>query len=315
LVKAGHTVAGTVFSLDAWNTTLSKRTLPGSVEEIGALFSRIDELDVTSREDCTRIFEEVQPDAVCHLAGIAFAPQVSSNFVSALDINVGGVFHVCSAFSDVSKGKRFLLASSGEVYGVVSEKNLPITEHQLPRPNNPYSVTKLQAEEVVKYFDRRGDIAGIIARPFNHIGPGQSESFVCSTFARQLAEVALGLRDSVIRVGNLDAMRDFMDVRDVVRGYVTLLEHASGLSSGEGVYNLSSGTSVPIQSILDLLVDISGLEITIERDPTRMRPAEVREVRGSFERMYRAFGWKPEVDIETSLKEIYTYWVDKTRRA
>lgn len=300
LCLAGHEVDATVFNKD------QIKQLSSTGRDLEKYAKTIIPLDVSNQAQCIEVLSSIAPEAVFHLAGIAFAPQAAKNFVSAITINVGGAFNICQAINELKIPRiPFILASSGEVYGGVAEELLPINEDFSPAPMNPYSVTKLQAEEVINYFSRRGIIKGIIARPFNHIGPGQAEDFVCSSFAAQLARIAKGQKEPMLEVGNLEALRDFMDVRDVVRGYLALLNAESG------IYNFSSGTSVKIDDILHILIDISSLDISIKQDTARMRPSEVKEIRGSFNKMYKLFGWKPEIDIESSLKDIYQDWLDR----
>ncbi|MCB0353282.1 MAG: SDR family NAD(P)-dependent oxidoreductase [Bdellovibrionales bacterium] len=289
LRKAGHEVLGTVFELEG-------KHYPQQTE------FQTTSLDITNSEACQQLVQEFSPEVVYHLAGIAFAPLAAREFDRAMAVNVNGVYRLCEALPE---GSTFVLASSGEVYGKVELSDLPLDESFEAKPANPYSLTKLLAENVVSYAARKRLLKGYVLRPFNHIGPGQAESFVAASFAAQLARIALGLQQPVIRVGNLEAERDFMDVRDVVRAYQLVL------GAPPGTYNLSSGTSVSIQALLDILIDISGIDVRIEQDPDRMRPSEVREVRGSFERSLKAFGWKPEIDIETSLRDIYSYWLSR----
>ncbi len=263
----------------------------------------VETCDVADETQCLEIFENFSPDVIYHLAGISFVPLAASDFQNTLRINVGGVHSVCRAAAAMDRSVKVVLASSGEVYGKIAPEEIPITEDTPVRPANAYSLSKLMAEEVVEFYDRSGKIEGYIMRPFNHIGPGQNDSFVTASFASQLAQISVGKAEPVIRVGNLEAARDFMDVRDVVRAYHLVLDHPAG------VYNLSSGTSVSIQAILDILLDISGLDVRIEQDPDRMRPSEVPEVRGCFDKALLTFGWKPDIDIETSLRDIYASWV------
>jgi GDP-4-dehydro-6-deoxy-D-mannose reductase len=161
------------------------------------------------------------------------------------------------------------------------------------------------AELVVERYGRVAAIRASIARPFNHIGAGQNERFVTATFALQLARIAHGKAPAVLRVGNLQARRDFSDVRDIVRAYRLL-----ALSHG-GVFNLGSGRAVSIQFLLDTLLSISGVNVTIEQDPQRMRGPEVAELYGSCESIHRECGWLPEIPIQRSLEDVYRYWFDR----
>jgi GDP-4-dehydro-6-deoxy-D-mannose reductase len=269
--------------------------------------SQIVELDVTDSMACGELIGEFRPECVYHLAGLAFAPDAAAHFDKALSVNVHGPFNICQALADHCPQSRMIFASSGEVYGAIAEDELPICEEQVARPMNPYSLTKLQAEAAVEFFARRAGIPALIARPFNHFGPGQSEKFVTAAFASQLARIALGKQPAQLLVGNLDAKRDFTDVRDIVDGYVALLD------AKEGCYNLCAGQAPSIQEILDILVEESGVSVEIQQDPTRMRPAEVPEVRGSFEKIHKACGWAPKRELRASLRELYEYWLKKER--
>ncbi|MCB0329152.1 MAG: GDP-mannose 4,6-dehydratase [Bdellovibrionales bacterium] len=269
--------------------------------------SNIIELDVTDAKLVGECFSELKPDVVCHLAGMAFAPDAAVNFGRAVSVNVGGTFNVCQALADHRPNAKLLYVSSGEVYGAISIDQLPIEESLPALPTNPYSLTKLQSEEVVRFFQRRSKVRAVIARPFNHIGPGQSEKFVVSNFAAQLARINLGLQEPVIQVGNLKAKRDFTDVRDIVAGYSALI--AGNEHSWVGAeFNLCSGKAIAIEDILNKLIEISGVEVRVEKDPARMRPAEVPEVRGSYEKAKATFGWQPKYSIEESLKDVYREW-------
>ncbi len=281
----GHTVLGALYS--------EKHNCPTETVP----------LDITSREDCLKVLSAFKPDIVYHLAGMSFVPAAQKHFDKALETNVYGVYNILDALSELGLTSQFVLASSGEVYGIVRPEDLPLTELSPVRPANAYSLSKAMAEDTVRYFMRRSNSRCYIMRPFNHIGPGQNESFVTASFASQIASIAAGKSEPVMKVGNLEAVRDFMDVRDVVRAY------AEVHTSEPGTYNLSSGSSVSIQAILDILLDISGVDVDVQQDPERMRPSEVPEVQGSFDKAYLTFGWKPEIDIETSLKDIYQSWL------
>lgn len=262
-------------------------------------------LDVADKEQCRAVILDFEPDIVFHLAGISFVPAAQKDFDNAVRVNVTGVYHVLNSILEIKKRTTFVLASSGEVYGKISPAELPITEQNLVKPSNAYSLTKQMAEDVVLHFSNRYDLPYFIMRPFNHIGPGQNEAFVTATFASQIAQAAHGKSDGIIRVGNLEAKRDFMDVRDAVNAYL-----ATATSDKTGIYNLCSGNACSIQYILDTLIDISGVSVTIEQDHERMRPSEVPIIEGSSKKAYDAFGWKAERGMQTSLEDVYKYWFD-----
>lgn len=286
LVEQGYDVIGTYFAKP----------------KISLNSVRYEKLDVCNLEACSNVISTYKPQKIFHLAGIAFVPEAESSFEKTLSSNVLGVYNLVRVCHLLEMPTNFLFASSAEVYGQFD--CLPIVESMTPKPQGAYSLSKLFAEQVVEQYHRKGIVKGVIARPFNHIGPGQDSRFVASSFARQLAEINLGLKPAQIQVGNLLAKRDFCDVRDVVNGYISAIDR-----SGE-IFNFSSGTAVTIESILDTLIEISGLSVEVQQDSSRMRPAEVPEIRGSFKKANIELNWTPQYSLKDSLSDIYNYWVD-----
>jgi GDP-4-dehydro-6-deoxy-D-mannose reductase len=262
-------------------------------------------IDITDAKGVLEAMQNVQPQVVYHLAGISFVPEAEENFEKTLAINVAGTANVVKACHQLDANVALVFASSAEVYGAISADDLPITEDLPARPANNYSLSKRMAELTIERFARLGKVRCSIARPFNHIGPGQDRRFVTASFALQLAKIAHGKAPPVLRVGNLEARRDFSDVRDITRAY-RLLAAGHG-----GVYNLGSGRALSIQRILDILLKLSEVNVTIERDPERMRGPETPEVFGSHKKALEACGWFPIVPIERSLEDVYRYWYDR----
>lgn len=260
-------------------------------------------LDITDAGAVGEVLQSVKPDVVYHLAGIAFVPEAEVNFEKTLTVNVAGTANVARHSQVLSPSPSFLFVSSAEVYGQVLPNELPVSEANEARPANNYSLSKRMAELVVERYGRQG-LRFSIARPFNHIGPGQDSRFVASNFALQLARVARGLTPPVLEVGNLEARRDFSDVRDIVRAYRLI---ATGQ---QGTYNLGSGRSHSIQEVLDTLVEISGCKVEIRHDPQRMRGPEVAELFGGIDKVSRVCGWKPEFPLRRSLEDTYRHWFD-----
>jgi GDP-4-dehydro-6-deoxy-D-mannose reductase len=261
-------------------------------------------IDITDRASVARALEVSQPDVVYHLAGISFVPEAESDFDKVLKVNVGGTANILSECAQSGRGVSVVFVSSAEVYGAISQADLPITEDTPVAPANNYSLSKRMAEIVVERYQRGANIKASIARPFNHIGPGQDKRFVSASFALQLALIAHGKAPPVMMVGNLEAKRDFSDVRDIVRGYMLI-----GRSNG-GIFNLGSGRSRAVQEVLDTLIEISGLDVKIESDPARQRGPETPELYGSCERIKSLCGWEPEISFERSLEDVYRYWFD-----
>jgi GDP-4-dehydro-6-deoxy-D-mannose reductase len=266
-------------------------------------------LDITNAEACAEVIQKVKPEVVYHLAAISFVPEAEADFDKTLAVNVSGTSNVvrqCHLLGHLLGTKpTFVLISSAEVYGQILPGELPIREENPLRSMNNYSLSKRMAELVVERYDRSNTVRCVVARPFNHIGPGQDSRFVASNFALQLARIAHGHAAPVLQVGNLDARRDFSDVRDIVRAYRLLAKR------GEGIYNLGAGVARSIQFILDTLVKIANIRVEIRRDPARMRGPEIPELYGSSERAQRDIGWVAEIPLERSLEEIYRYWHSK----
>lgn len=263
-------------------------------------------MDITNQADCTREISNFAPDVIYHLAGISFVPQAEADFQKALMVNVAGVSNVYRSAHLLDRGIKVILVSSAEVYGRIDQSDLPISEKCQLRPANNYSLSKAMAEMVAQRYNDFGTVKSVIIRPFNHIGAGQNNQFVASNFAFQLAQIAKQKAPAQISVGNLEAKRDFSDVRDIVRAYRLAAE------KGQGIYNLCAGRSYPISEILSTLIEISGQKVEIIQDPSRMRAAEVKEIYGSYKKAELELGWKPSYTLRQSLDQIYQYWLEKT---
>lgn len=250
-----------------------------------------------------------RPDVIYHLAGWALTAASWQNPARALAINTGGTANVLEAA--VSFGRpRVVAVTSAEIYGNVTEADLPITEASEPNPRHPYGLSKWAAGRLVPMYWQRYELPVVEARPFNHIGPGQQPGFVVPDFASQLAAIALGMRPPQMRVGNLDAERDFSDVRDVVRAYQCLAERGEPGSH----YIIASGQPVSIHYLLDTLIDIAGVEVEVSYDPERMRPSELPVLYGSAARLQADTGWKPQIHLRQSLQDAYAGWLEQLQR-
>jgi len=204
---------------------------------------------------------------------------------------------------------RFLVVGSSEEYGHVEDDELPIKETNPLRPLSPYAVSKVGQDLMGYQYWKSYGMLIIRSRAFNHEGPRRGDVFVTSNFARQVAEIEAGLRDPVILVGDLTPRRDYSDVRDIVRGYWTLLERGE---PGE-VYNLCSGRSWSIQQVLDFLLEQSRVrDIKVQTDPSRLRPSDVMVLEGDPSKVEKATGWKVEIPFERTLKDLLAYWRQRT---
>lgn len=249
------------------------------------------------------------PDAVLHLAAQSWVPDAFKDPATTLNVNLLGTLHLLQALKAAGFRGRMVFVGTGDVYGRVPEDALPVTEERLPAPRNPYAVSKLAAEALCYQWTVTEGMDIVLARPFNHIGAGQSDRFVVSDFARQVAQIRSGKREPVVAVGDIDVTRDFTDVGDVARAYFALL--GSGVA-GE-VYNVCSGREQSIRSLLERLVALAGVTVSIEQQSARMRKAEQRRMRGDPEKIRRATGWEAVTPLDESLAAMLRHWEDGER--
>jgi GDP-4-dehydro-6-deoxy-D-mannose reductase len=233
----------------------------------------------------------------------------------AWDVNFQGTMNLAYAAMELAPESRFIFAGSSEAYGAsfIDAAKAPVKENVALKPMNVYGATKAAADVLVGQLAYDG-LKSIRFRPFNHTGPGQTDAYVVSAFAKQLAEISVGAKPPRISVGNLSAFRDFLDVRDVVRAYAdaALIDEAPDILGG--VFNLSSGRSVQVQSILDMLIEISGLSVEIEIDPQRLRGSEIAAASGDNGAALEAFGWKPEIELSRTLGDVFEDWKIRVAR-
>ena len=204
-------------------------------------------------------------------------------------------------------GARLLAVGSSEVYGPVDASALPLVETRTPNPVSPYALSKLMQEQLCLQYAGLYDIDVVLTRSFNHTGPGQAETFVLPSFARQIVEIKRGEHARKIKVGNIDIRRDFLDVSDVCRAYISLLRRGRR----GGVYNVCSGTSYSLRELLEKLAAIAGLEIGIEVDTERVRPVDIEELRGDNTRIVSDTGWSAQVSIDQTMASLLDHWMAK----
>lgn len=246
----------------------------------------------------------IRPDAVLHLAAQSAVPDSFRDPATTLQVNLMGTLNLLQSLRAIGFAGRFLYVGTGEVYGLVPEAELPIDEGRQPRPRNPYAVSKLAAEALCWQWYVSEGMDVVIARPFNHIGWGQSDRFAVSGFARQIAEIRNGTRLPVIVTGNLDVTRDFTDVNDVAEAYLALLARGT---RGE-VYNVCSGIEYRIGALLNRMLELAGVDARVEQDPGRMRLAEQRRMCGNPTKIRLATGWQPSTPMDRSLAAALDYW-------
>lgn len=264
--------------------------------------------DLLKAETLDTLVREAKPDAVIHLAAQSFVPEAFRDPAHTIKINLLGTLNLLQALKTNHFVGAFLYVSSGDVYGQVNENALPITEEQPAIPRNPYGVSKLAAEALCRQWSFAEPWRIMIARPFNHIGPGQNDSFVVSGIAKQLVSIRSGHQAPVVNVGDIDVTRDFLDVRDVITAYLSLLERGV---NGE-TYNVCSASERSVRDLLNALCELSGIHPDIVVDETRLRRAEQRRVCGSFAKLQTTTDWAPQITITQTLQSILSDWESRT---
>jgi len=243
------------------------------------------------------------PDVVFHLAGQSSAARSLDDPVGTFEANVVGTVSVLEAVRRGAPAARVVVASSADAYGESRGDDVPVAETHSLAPMNPYAASKASQEVVALQYARSFGLEVVVTRSFNSVGPGQSAAFALPSFAAQLACIARGEGEPVLRVGNLDVWRDFTDVRDVARAYVLL----AGRGASAGVYNICSGEAVSLRSALEWLIAASGVGVRVEVDPDRLRPADTARMVGDNTRLRLATGWAPAIPLARSLSDLYEH--------
>jgi len=259
--------------------------------------------DLRQPEAARQVIETGRPDRIYHLAAQAFAGDSWANPWPLLETNLRSQVNLCEAVLAAHVEPRILVVGSGEAYGRVTAADLPINENCPLRPYNPYGVSKVAQDLLGYQYHLSRGLAVVRVRPFNHLGPRQSRLFVAPAFAAQIAAIEQGRQPPIIRVGNLEARRDFTDVRDMVRAYVLALERCT---PGEA-YNIGAGRSYGIRQLLEMLLSLSSVAITVETDPQRLRPAEVPETVCDASKFRACTGWTPQIPFERSVRDVLEY--------
>jgi GDP-4-dehydro-6-deoxy-D-mannose reductase len=261
-------------------------------------------IDLTDLATIRAALDLAKPDVVFHLAAATFVPESIAAPMPTYITNVLGTANLAQAVREYAREAdapvRVLFTSSAEVYGLQSPEMFPLRETCAPSPANPYAASKAAAEMLLLGEARSFGLDVVIARAFNHIGPGQSDRFVVASFAAQLAKIAAGAPPQLY-VGNLDAKREFLDVRDVVRAYLAL---AQGGVAGE-IYNVCSGTARSVRDVLRELILAAHVPVEVRDDPERLRPSDVPLLVGDATKLREATGWEPRIAFTASVRDIY----------
>jgi GDP-4-dehydro-6-deoxy-D-mannose reductase len=254
-------------------------------------------VDLLDRRAVRAALDASRPSAIYHCAGVADVHGTWSAPAHALRVNAVGTHYLLEAARELELNVRVLVTGSALVYRQSLD---PITEDHPIGPATPYGVSKLAQEMTAN----ESSIDTLLARPFNHAGPGQSPAYATSAFAQQIAEIEAGRRDAVLRVGNLDAQRDITDVRDTVRAYHALVERGHVRRP----YNVCSGRTYTMHALLDTLLSLARVRVKVEIDPARLRPSDTPVVQGSHARLTADTGWEPTIPIEQTLADLLDDW-------
>jgi GDP-4-dehydro-6-deoxy-D-mannose reductase len=261
-----------------------------------------DGLDIADADAVAAYIEAVRPDMVVHLAAIAAVTTSVQSPRLAWDINLGGTLNLVLAMQQHVPKAHLLYVSSAEVYGASLTSGAPVTEQALLQPLSPYAASKAASDILVRQAAANG-LSATVMRPFNHIGAGQSVSFVAPSFAAQIARIEAGLQPPMLSVGALDEERDFLDVNDVVRAYTLALDARAILRPGE-VFNVASGQAVRIGDLLERLLGQARTRIEVRVDPRRLRRTSVPKAIGDAAYLRKTLNWAPAIDLDDTLAAV-----------
>lgn len=293
------TLHGTIFSASERRAAL---------EQLGCQLWALDLRDESAVRD---LLAQLRPERIYHLAGQAFVPRSFAAPWETLEVNIRSTLNLLEAVRLLKLPTRILVVSSADIYGSAAPEALPLTEEAPFIPSSPYSVSKIAQDMLAWQYARAHGMYIVRARPFNHIGTGQSTDFAVPNWASQIAAIELGQREPIVSVGNLAAARDFTDVRDVVRAYALALERGAA----GAVYNVCSGVPQTMQHVLETLISLSPTPITVRVDPERVRPIEIPILYGSYARLKADTDWQPQISLVQSLTDVLNEWRAHLRSA
>lgn len=272
---------------------------------------KLTEVDLTDREKVFNIIGEFKPDQLYHLAAQSSVSYSWENPVETFRVNVFGGINILEAVKAFCPECRILVVCTAEEYGESGAEDKAIDENFKIYPQNPYAISKSALDFFSSIYYKAYGLPVSITRSFNHIGPGQSERFVVSDFARQIALMEKGDMEPVIKVGNIETCRDFLDVRDTVKAYYYIVNKGK---PGQ-VYNVCSGKKRKIKQLLDMLISMSKIDnIKVEIDREKFRAIDVEIMYGDNSRLRRHTGWAPRYSMEESLEDTLDYWRQRINR-
>lgn len=268
---------------------------------------KIEEADLLDAHSLYTVIDKIKPDYIFHLAAQSFVQSSWASPTQTLEVNIIGSAHLFEAVRKTGLPIAIQIACSSEEYGKVLPDEVPITETNPLRPLSPYAVSKLAMDYLGYQYHESYGMHIVRTRGFNHTGPRRGEVFAESSFAKQIAEIEKGKREPVVYVGNLEAQRDYTDVRDMVRAYYLSVQKCD---SGE-VYNIATGKAWRISKVLDLLLSFAKVKVEIRKDPARMRPSDVEILIGDNSKFIQKTGWRPEIAFEKTMEDLLNYWRER----
>lgn len=290
-----------VFGIERWRS--DQTNIHGIKDKITFI-----ECDIRDFSSVKKVIQNVKPSKIFHLAAQSFVPTSWNAPAETLHTNIIGELNLFEAVRESNIDPWIQIACSSEEYGKVYPNELPITEKNILRPLSPYAVSKVGQDMLGYQYHQSYGLKIIRTRGFNHTGPRRGDVFVSSNFCKQVALIEKKKQKPVIKVGNLDAIRDFTDVRDMVRAY--WLSTEGKCKPGEA-YNICTGKGYKIKDIISILLKLTKSKIKIEKDPSRIRPSDVPVLIGDNSKFVKATGWKPTIPFEKTLEDLLNYWRER----
>ena len=292
--------------LDQGQTVIGTARWRSSTANIEHIQDRVElvECDLRDAAGVRDVLADTRPDRIFHLAAQSFVQASWRSPQETISTNMLGQVNIMEALRDLGMNPPMLIAGSSEEYGLVRPDEVPITEDNPLRPLSPYGVSKVGQDLLAFQYHKSYGMHLIRCRAFNHTGPRRGKVFAESNWAYQIVEMEKGHQEPVLRVGNLEAKRDYSDVRDMVKAYALALEKGE---PGE-VYNLCSGRTYAMKEIVDLLLGMTKLRVHMETDPARLRPSDVPVLLGDYSKFHQRTGWSPQIPLAQTLRDLLEYW-------
>ncbi|MEW6061653.1 MAG: GDP-mannose 4,6-dehydratase [Bacteroidota bacterium] len=264
--------------------------------------------DIGEFQPVFKVIKEIKPDIIFHVAGQAFVPSSFEFAAETFKTNVIGTINIFEAVKALEINPRIVVVTSGEIYGETFGLPALHSEQSIPQPVNPYAASKTSVDYIAQTYKKYEGLNIVIARPFNHTGPRQKPSFVCSSLAKQIVALQKNSSKKILNVGNVKARRDFTDVRDIVRGYWMLSQIDNKTNY---IFNLCSGNIFSIEEIIALFEEITGMKFELHVEPKRLRGYDIQLLAGNHSAITHSVGWKPNIPFKQTLIDLLNYWKEK----